>query len=96
MKFEVEMTRLDACTVQVEAADRDEAFRLSRKLAPGFRVDCASVVADDDASESGPVHQINTTCEACGDAIWIGDEYHAGEDSDLCAACAPTLEDATA
>lgn len=103
MKFEVEMTRQEARTVQVFAEDRDAAVKLARESAPGFRVESATVVTEDGEDSgpcysvnTGPCYSVNTGCEACGRIIWDGDDYHAGEDADLCATCAPTEADATA
>jgi hypothetical protein len=94
MKFEVEMTRHEARTVQVFAEDRDAAVKLARASAPGFRAESATVVTED-GEDDGPCHSVNTGCEACGRIIWEGDDYQAGEDADLCATCAPTAADAT-
>lgn len=86
MKYDVDLSRHESRTVQVEAANRDEAYSLAKQQAPEFRVEGAAEVTGDD-DQPGAEHVVNTQCSACGRVIWEGDDYVPGEEDDLCVVC---------
>lgn len=87
MNYSIELTRHESRTVEVFAENRDQALRLAEESNHGFQVDGVVELLEDGVT--GAEHIPASRCEACRRVIWVGEKFvNAGEDADLCVACA--------
>lgn len=85
MKYSIDLTRHESRTVEVFAADRDQALRLAEDANHGFTVEGVLELLDE--GTTGAEHIPASRCEACRRVIWSGQQCAHGEDADLCMEC---------